>query len=89
VYCLIPQQCDISLFITIIIIIIIIIKSTDAFSVASKASGLEVNAEKNKYMFLSREQNAVESHNMKIGNKFLKDGTVQVFGNKPSQSRLH
>jgi len=52
-------------------IIIIIIKNTEAFSIASKEFGLDVNAEKSKYMFLSCEQNAVESHNIKIGNKFL------------------
>lgn len=62
---------------------------TEAFLVASKAFGLDVNAEKNKYIFLSREQNAVESHNIKILTNFWKDGTIQAFGNRPNQSRLH
>ena len=33
---------------------------------ASKESGLEVNADKTKYVVMSRDQNAGRSHNMKI-----------------------
>jgi L-lysine 2,3-aminomutase len=33
---------------------------------ASKESGLEVNADKTKYMVVSRDQNAGRGHNMKI-----------------------
>jgi hypothetical protein len=66
---------------------IIIVKNTEALLVACKENGLEVNAEKNKYILLSREQNTVENHNKKKGNAFLKGGTVQIFGNKPNQSR--
>jgi ribosomal protein S1 len=33
---------------------------------ASKESGLEVNADKTKYMVVSRDQNEGRSHNMKI-----------------------
>ena len=33
--------------------------------VASKETGLEVNAEKTKYMFISREHNARKSHSTK------------------------
>jgi len=36
--------------------------------VASKEIGLEVNADKPKYMVMSRDQNAGESHSMKIDN---------------------
>ena len=35
---------------------------------ASKEIGLEVNADKPKYMVMSRDQNAGESHSMKIDN---------------------
>jgi len=36
--------------------------------VASKETGLEVNADKTKYMVMSRDQNAEQSHSMKIDN---------------------
>jgi hypothetical protein len=43
-------------------------KNTEALVVASKETGLEVNADKTKYMVTSRDQNAGRSHNMKIDN---------------------
>jgi len=49
--------------------------------VASKKTGLEVNADKTKYMVMSRDQNAGRSHSMKIHN------TVQhtkCYGNETS-----
>jgi hypothetical protein len=42
-----------------------------ALLVASKEIDLGVNAQKTKYMFTSREQNAEHSHNIKTGNKFF------------------
>jgi hypothetical protein len=36
---------------------------------ASKEIGLEVNADKTKYVFMSRDQNAGRSHSMKIDNR--------------------
>jgi hypothetical protein len=36
--------------------------------VASKEIGLEVNADKSKYMVMSRDQNAERSHRIKIDN---------------------
>jgi len=36
--------------------------------VASKETGLEVNADKTKYMVMSRDQNAGQSHSMKSDN---------------------
>jgi hypothetical protein len=44
-------------------------KNTEALVIASKEIGLEVNAEKTKYTVMSRDQNAVENHNIKKGNK--------------------
>ena len=38
---------------------------------ASKESGLEANADKTKYMVMSRDQNAGRSHNMKIHNSSI------------------
>jgi hypothetical protein len=37
-------------------------KSTEALVVASKQTGLEVNADKTKYTVMSQEQNARQSH---------------------------
>jgi hypothetical protein len=44
-------------------------KNTDALVVASKEIGLEVNAEKTKYIVTSRDQNAGQNHNIKTDNK--------------------
>jgi sorting nexin-29 len=44
-------------------------KDTEALVVASKEYGLEVNAEKTKYMFMSCDQNAGQNHNIKIDKK--------------------
>jgi hypothetical protein len=40
----------------------------EALVVASKEIGLEVNADKTKYMVMSRDQNAGRSHSMKSDN---------------------
>jgi len=39
--------------------------------VASKEIGLEVNADKTKYMVMPRDQNAGRSHSMKNDNSFF------------------
>jgi hypothetical protein len=44
-------------------------KNTEALVVASKEIGLEVNAEKTKYMVMSRNHYSGQNHNMKIDNK--------------------
>jgi hypothetical protein len=44
-------------------------KNAEDLVIASKAIGLEVNAEKTKYMIMSRSQNAGHNHNIKIDNK--------------------
>jgi hypothetical protein len=44
-------------------------KNTEALVVASKEIGLEVNAEKTKYMIMSRNQNAGQNHNIKLDDK--------------------
>jgi hypothetical protein len=44
-------------------------KNTVTLTGASKEVGLEVNAEKTKYMLLSRHQNAGQNHNIKIDNR--------------------
>jgi len=40
-------------------------KKTEALVFASKVTGLEVNADKTKYMAMSQNQNAVRSQNIK------------------------
>jgi hypothetical protein len=44
-------------------------KNTENFIYATKEFGLEVNTEKTKYMLLSRYQDAVQIHDIKLGNK--------------------
>jgi hypothetical protein len=46
-------------------------KITDTLVVASKEIGLDVNADKTKYMVMSRDQNAEQSHNIEIDNTFF------------------
>jgi len=41
-------------------------ENADALIVASKETGLEVDADKTQYMINSRDQNAGRSHNMKV-----------------------
>jgi hypothetical protein len=43
-------------------------KNMETLIDASKEVGLEVNTEKTKYMLLSRQQNAGQSHDIKIAN---------------------
>jgi hypothetical protein len=47
----------------------IIKKNAEDLVIASKAISLEVNAEKTKYMVMSRNQNTGHNHNIKIDNK--------------------
>jgi hypothetical protein len=44
-------------------------KNTEPLIDATKEVGLEVNAEKTKYMLLSRHQNAGQNHDIKIANR--------------------
>ena len=43
-------------------------ENAEALVVATKQTGLEVNADKTKYMIMSRDQKAGRSHSMKIDN---------------------
>jgi hypothetical protein len=47
-------------------------KNTEALLVASKETGLELNAEKTKYIVMSQDQHASQNHNIKTGNKSFK-----------------
>jgi hypothetical protein len=46
-------------------------KNKDTLINASKEVGLEVNAEKTKYMLLSRQQNARQNQDIRIANRSL------------------
>jgi len=46
-------------------------KNTEVLVVASMETGLEVNADKTKYIAVSRDQNSGRSHSTKIDNSFL------------------
>jgi hypothetical protein len=46
-------------------------ENAEALVVATREIGLEVNADKTKYMVMSRDQNAGRSHGMKIGNSSI------------------
>jgi hypothetical protein len=52
-------------------------KNTEALLIASKEIGLEVNAEKTKYMVMSRDQNMRQNGYIQIGNKSFE--TVEQF----------
>jgi hypothetical protein len=53
----------------------------------SKEVGLEVNAEKTKYMLLSRHQNAGQNYNVKIHDRSFEN--VAVFGNDSNKSKFN
>ena len=46
-------------------------ENAEALVVATKEIGLEVNADKTKYMIMSRDQNSGRSHSMKIDNSSI------------------
>jgi hypothetical protein len=52
-------------------------KNTETLIDASKEVGLEVNVEKTKYMLVSRDQNAGQNRDIKIGNRSF--GNVSQF----------
>ena len=46
-------------------------ENAEALVVAAKETGLEVNADKTKYMVMSRDQNAGRTHSVKIDNSYF------------------
>ena len=55
-------------------------ENAEALVVATKEIGLEVNADKTKYVIMSRDQNAGRSYSMKIDNSSIK--RVEEIGRK-------
>jgi hypothetical protein len=52
-------------------------ENAEALVAATKESGLEVNADKSKYMVMSRDRNAGRGHSVKIDNSSIE--RVEVF----------
>jgi hypothetical protein len=64
-------------------------KNTEALIAASKETGLQVNADKTKYMVMSRDQNARGSHNAKIDNSsFERAKEFKYLGKNLNGSKL-
>ena len=65
-------------------------ENTESFVVASKETGLEENADKTKYMFMSRDQNAGRRHSTDIDNSSSEGrGIIQIFGNKLNETKFY
>ena len=65
-------------------------KNAEPLVVASKETGLKVNADKTKYMVIFKDQNARGSHNIEVDNSaFEKGGRVQVFVNNLNISKFY
>jgi hypothetical protein len=64
-------------------------KNTETLVDANKEVDLEVNAEKTKYMLLSRHQNAGQNHNTKIPNRSFENAAqLKYFGNDSHRSKF-
>jgi hypothetical protein len=61
-------------------------ENVETLLVGSKENGLEVNADKTKYMVMSRDQNAGRSRDINI---LCKGGRVQIFGNNSNGSKFY
>jgi hypothetical protein len=60
-----------------------------ALVVATKEIGLEVNADKTKYVVMSRNKNAGRSHRTQTDNSFFERVRVQIFGDKLNTSTFY
>jgi hypothetical protein len=70
--------------------ILTIKKNTGSLVVAYKEVGLEANADKSKYMAMSRDQNSGCSHNIKtVNSAFERAEQFQMFGNNLNVSELY
>jgi hypothetical protein len=63
-------------------------KSTEALVFASKETGLDVNADKTKYMDMPRDQNAARIQNIKIDSSFESAEQFKYLG-KPNESTFY
>ena len=58
-------------------------ENVEAFVVANKKNGLDVNADKTKYLVMSRDQNAGRSHSIMTDNRCLKGWKCSDILEKP------
>ena len=64
-------------------------KNAEALVVASKETGIEVNANKTKCMFMSRDQDLRLSHNIKTDiRSFDTVERIKIFGNKRNEAKF-
>jgi hypothetical protein len=63
-------------------------KKVEALVLASKETGLEVNADKTEYMVMSRDQNARGSHSIKLITASLKGWTNSNMWEQPYQFKI-
>jgi hypothetical protein len=65
-------------------------KNTEALVVTGKEISLEVNAEKTKYMVMSRDQNTEQNHNLKLDNSFERVEQFKYLGTTlTNQNSIH
>ena len=62
-------------------------ENAEALVAGTKEIGLEVNADKTKYVVMSREQTAGLSHTMKVDNSSIE--RVQIFGKDVNKSKFY
>ena len=66
------------------------VKNTEGLVVASAESGLWVNADKTKYMVMSRDQSAGQRHGLKIdSSSFAKVEQFRYLGKKINESKFY
>ena len=62
-------------------------ENVEALVAATREIGLEVSADKTKYMVMSRDQNAGRIHSVRIDNSTFEK--VEEFGNNFNKSKFH
>jgi hypothetical protein len=64
-------------------------KNTEALLVSSKVNGLGVNSDKSKYMVMSQNRNAGQSHNTETeNNSFERVEEFKILGNSRNKSKF-
>jgi hypothetical protein len=65
-------------------------ENTETLLGASRDVGIEINAEKTKYVIMSYHQNSEQNHNLRIANEsFEKCGKIQIHGDDTYQNDIY